>query len=243
VYAGGLLLDMAKIVRRGYVPGDEKEFGREAMLKIQAAAEDIYYLLNRGYHMKGASVFTGNHYMLSERQRLALARMVSPEEQLKLRSAKRKDCLEKGAVVNIDGFNTIITLEIALSGSTLLKCMDGTVRDLAGLRGTYNVIDKTPEAVRLIGEALERAGAGKAVFYLDAPVSNTGRLAACIRRELAWFPFVAETQVINNVDTVLYPLDNVVTGDAIILDNCISWINLAREIIDSRFPGYPYVEI
>lgn len=162
---------MGKEIRRGYVPGDKTEFGEKAMVKLRDAAEDIYYLLNRGYHMKGVTTFIGNHYMLSERQRLALARMVSSEKQLKIRAAKCKTCLEKGATVYIDGFNTIITLEIALSGTTLLKCMDGTIRDLAGLRGTYRLIDKTPHAIKLAGRALVQTGAGKAVFYLDAPVS------------------------------------------------------------------------
>ncbi len=238
--AGGF---MAKIVRRGYVPSDEKEFGTQAMEKIQAAASDIYYLLNRGYNMKSASVFTGNHYMLSERQRLALARMVSPEKQLKVRTAKCRTALENGETVYIDGFNTIITLEIALSRTTLLKCMDQTLRDLAGLRGTYSLIDKTPEAVHLIGAALEEMAVSEAVFYMDAPVSNTGRLAACIHTELGLYSFETETEVINNVDSVLSGLGNVITGDAIILDKCKSWINLARKIIDKEFPGYPYVEL
>lgn len=234
---------MAKTVRRGYVPSDEKEFGTSAMEKINAAASDIYYLINRGYNMKSASVFTGNHYMLSERQRLALARMVSQEAQLKIRAAKCKKVLGKGEIVFIDGFNTIITMEIALSGTTLLKCMDGTVRDLAGLRGTYSLIDKTPGAIHLIGNALKNMGIGKAVFYMDAPVSNTGRLATCIHEGLEGYPFEVETEVINNVDTVLSGLGNVVTGDAIILDKCKSWINLARNIIDTEFPEYHYVEL
>lgn len=234
---------MAKVVKRGYIPSDKKEFGIEAMEKIRAAASDIYYLLNRGYNMKSASVFTGNHYMLSERQRLALTRMVSPEKQLKARTAKCRTALESGEIVYIDGFNTIITLEIALSRTTLLKCMDQTVRDLAGLRGTYSLIDKTPGAVHLIGTALEEMTVSKAVFYMDAPVSNTGRLAACIHKELGLFSFEVETEVINNVDSVLSGLGNVITGDAIILDKCKSWINLARKIIDKKFPEYPYVEL
>ncbi len=234
---------MAKTVRRGYVPGDEKEFGAKSMEKINAAANDIFYLLNRGYNMKSASVFTGNHYMLSERQRIALARMVSSEKQLKIRTAKCKAVLEKGETVFIDGFNTIITLEIALSGTTLLKCMDGTVRDLAGLRGTYSIIDKTPEAIQLIGKELEDMEVSKAVFYMDAPVSNTGRLAGCIHGELGKYPFKVETEVINNVDFVLSGLSNVVTGDAIILDKCISWINFAKSIIDKEFPRYSYIEL
>lgn len=234
---------MAKTVRRGYVPGDEKEFGKKALEKINAAANDIYYLLKRGYNMKSVSVFTGNHYMLSERQRLALARMVSQEKQLNIRNAKCRTVLDKGETVFIDGFNTIITLEIALSGTTLLKCMDGTVRDLAGLRGTYSLIDKTPEAIQLIGKELEGMEISKAVFYMDAPVSNTGRLAACIHEELAMYPFEVETEVVNNVDFILSGLSNVITGDAIILDKCTSWINFTRSIIDKEFPGYPYVEL
>ncbi len=234
---------MSKTVRRGYLPSDEWEFNEKSMIKMQAAAEDVYYLLNRGYHMKSASTFAGNHYTLSERQRLALARIVSPGQQLKTRADKCKNSLEKNAVVHIDGFNTIITLEIALSGSTLLKCMDGTVRDLAGLRGTYRLIDKTPQAVHLIGAALEQMDISKACFYLDAPVSNTGRLAGCIREGLKGFHFETMTEVINNVDSVLSSLDNVITSDAIILDKCQSWINLVSSILGKTLPDYKYISI
>ena len=99
------------------------------------AGRDLQYLLNQGYHIKGASTFVGNHYLLSERQRLALARAISSNESIQLRERKEVKNIPQGSVVNIDGFNTIITLEVALSGSLLLKSMDGTVRDLAALRG------------------------------------------------------------------------------------------------------------
>ena len=119
--------------------------------------------------MKMASTFVGNHYLLSERQRLALVRSISPKESVENRRSKEiKEDLE-GCVVNIDGFNTIITLEIAFSDSLLLKCMDGTIRDLAGLRGTYRLIDKTERAIVEIGRLLECKKVKKAVFYLDAP--------------------------------------------------------------------------
>ena len=54
--------------------------------------------------------------------------------------------------------------------------MDGTIRDLAGLRGTYKLIDKTDRAINLIGEYLQKLKIKKVVFYLDSPVSNSGRL-------------------------------------------------------------------
>jgi len=56
-------------VRRGYVPEDEAFFYREDSLeKLCQAQRDLLYLIERGYPMKNASVFTGNHYLLSERQ-------------------------------------------------------------------------------------------------------------------------------------------------------------------------------
>ncbi|MBS4959176.1 MAG: DUF434 domain-containing protein, partial [Clostridium sp.] len=68
---------MSKITRRGYVPTDQKEFRNENLNKLYEAAEDLLYLLNRGYKIKGTSTFIGNHYLLSERQRLALVRGIS----------------------------------------------------------------------------------------------------------------------------------------------------------------------
>ena len=127
---------LSKIVKRGESPNDKKEFGGEELKKLYKAAGDLQYLLNQGYKIKGASTFVGNHYLFSERQRLALTRAISSEESIKMRKAKEIKDIPQGSVVNIDGFNTIITLEVALSESLLLKCNDGTIRDLAALRGT-----------------------------------------------------------------------------------------------------------
>ena len=69
---------------------------------------------------------------------------------------------------------------MALSGSPVLYCMDRTIRDLAGIRGTYRIIDKTEPAVDLLIAELIGLGVNTAHFYLDAPVSNSGRLNALI---------------------------------------------------------------
>lgn len=47
---------MGKSVRRGYVPTDEKEFKGESLNKLYKASEDLLYLLNRDYKLKGASI-------------------------------------------------------------------------------------------------------------------------------------------------------------------------------------------
>ncbi len=233
---------MCKSVQRGYVPGDKTEFDAVAVSKLHRAAQNLYYLLNQGYPIKGASVFVGNHYLLSERQRMALVRAVSSRENIADRKNKELPDLPRGSVVHIDGFNTIITLEVALSGSLLLKCMDGTVRDLAALRGSYRLIDKTPQAIMMIGRMLEKSGIGKAVFYLDSPVSNSGRLKEEIGTLLGDFPFEMQLEVIHNVDVTLETLENVITSDAIILDKCRSWFNLNDRIIAEEIGEYPFVD-
>lgn len=233
---------MHKIVKRGYVPNDKKEFSNESVEKLHKAGRDLYYLLNHGYSIKSASVFVGNHYLLSERQRLALVRSVSSSKNIENRKNKEVKNNLEGSTVNIDGFNIIITLEVALSESVLLKCMDGTIRDLAGLRGTYRIIDKTQIAIILIGEMLEKNKVGKAIFYLDAPVSNSGKLKERILELLNEFSFEVQVETINNVDANLEIADNVITSDAIILDKCKSWINLNKKIIERNIENYSYID-
>jgi len=225
---------MSKIIRRGYVPTDEKEFKGNNLNKLYKASEDLSYLLNRGYKIKGASTFIGNHYLLSERQRLTLVRGISKYNDLIIRKDKEITNFSNVEILHIDGFNTIITLEVALSNSLIIKSMDGTIRDLAGLRGTYSVIDKTEIAIKLIGEFLLEYKIKKVIFYLDKPVSNSGRLKMKILEMLEGSGTEIEVENIDNVDSVLKSKNNVVSSDAIILDNCISWINLNRYIIEEK---------
>ncbi len=232
---------MPEIVKRGYVPSDDREF-TEQIDKLRSAGEELYYLINREYQIKPASTFVGNHHLLSERQRLALVRSISPKDRIKERLEKENNDL-KDSVVYIDTFNTVITLEIAFSGSTLLYCMDGTIRDLAGLRGTYRIIDKTDMAVEAIRNILEAEGVKEAHFLIDAPISNSGRLSSRIEDMFTDSNVYVTCEVINDVDKNLYNRENVITSDAIILDNCISWFNLTRRIIKEEIGEYPFVRI
>lgn len=230
------------IVRRGYVESDIKQFSDKEIPVLKKAQEEIFWLLNRGYNVKNVSTFVGNHYMLSERQRIALARATSSLKDLEIRKEKRIKNYN-GNVIYIDGFNLIITLEVALSNSTIIKCMDETFRDLAGLRGTYRLIDKTDSALKLIAEKLQSMNIKKAVFYLDSPVSNTGRLKQKILEIMENFEFEVEVELVKNADIILMKKNNVVSTDAIILNNCISWINLSYEIITENIKDLKIVNL
>lgn len=224
-------------VKRGFVPSDSRDFNEKNIAVMRTAQADIFYLVNHDYPIKNAVTFVGNRYQLSERQRIALQRAVSSEKAI---SERQKKLVNSGNTANIDGLNIIITLETALSGTTLLKCMDKTVRDLAGLRGTYKLIDKTDTAIRLIAENLVGKGFKNAVFWIDKPVSNTGRLKQRILEIMADYPLDTAVELVDNADTVLFEKDCVISSDAIILDKCISYINLAAEIIEGIESVQPY---
>ena len=221
--------------RRGYVLEDEKQFTGKRLELLQKAADEVQFLLDRGYDVKQVTTFVGNHYLFSERQRLALARSVSPKEYIQKRV--NKELLQTGneylpETVYIDGFNTIITLEVALSGSPVFYCRDGALRDLAGLRGTYRIIDKTQTAIELLLRQLELLHISKAVFYLDAPVSNSCRLSGMILQCAKGYKISVQTQIIPDVDRVLEQMEGVISGDAIILNRCKSWLNVVPTIAE-----------
>jgi len=234
---------MPKIVMRGYVPGDEKEFNMENIRLLRQVQKDIEYLINRGYDLEGSVTFLCNRFGLSKRQRMALIRSMAKHEEIVMRKEKEVTGLLTGKTVRIDGFNQIITLEVALSGSILLLCMDGSVRDLAGLHGTYKIIDKTDMAIHLICRRLLMLDAAKAIFYLDSPVSNSGRLKQRILELSGEYPLKAEVFVLHDVDKMLCDKENIVTSDSIILDECISWVNLNRQILAESFFDYSFVDL
>ena len=220
--------------KRGYVPEDERNFSISALETMRIASRHINYLINEGYDLKSASTFVGNHFLLSERQRLAIVRSLATKEQLETRGRKEK---ETGTEVWVDGFNMIITLEVLFCDSILFTCMDGTIRDLAALRGTYRIIPETTDATSMLLDVLLEAGAESVHILLDEPVSNSGRLKALIADIGEKYPFTLDIQIRKDVDRELYGKENVITSDSVILDNCKSWINLTPKCLE-KYGGY-----
>lgn len=223
---------MSSNTKRGSDPNDFRWFSDEALSKLRIAQQDIQWLLDRGYKSNAAVEFVGNHYQLSVRQRNALQRATASRLQVE----KRKGSLlpldaAVDRCLNIDGFNLIITLEVALSGGPLILGGDGVLRDLAGLRGTYHPIPQTDTALELIGKALKELSVGQANFYLDKPVSNSGRLKKKILEHATQWDIPVQAELVPNTDAVITGMERVVTGDSVILDHCASWFNLSGKIV------------
>ena len=223
---------MKKVSQRGFDINDKRWFSNKEIIKLTKAKEEIEWLINRDYKIDTVVNFVGDRYQFSLRQRNALKRAICTDENKLMRKSKELsiDKIKEGPIY-IDGFNLIITLEVALSKGTLIIGSDGCIRDLAGLRGTYKIIGKTDLALDIIGKFLSKYDAKEVVFYLDSPVSNSGNLKYKILNYKKIWNIKTEVELVNNADVVLENLGRVVTSDAAILDKCISYFNLNRYII------------
>ena len=91
-------------------------------------------------------------------------------------------------------------------------------------------------ALTLIGRTIADYGVARCTWYLDEPVSNSGRLKAIMAGVAEANGWAWDVQIVMNPDTVLSAARSVVaTADSAILDACRQWSNLAREVIDRHF--------
>lgn len=224
---------MNNVSRRGFCESDKRWFSSKEQIRLRKAKEEIEWLINREYKIEPVVKFVGDKYQFSLRQRDALKRSICSEKNRVIRKSKSLslDKIKEGPV-HIDGFNLIIILEVALSDSILIVGSDGNIRDLAGLRGTYKVIDKTDEALKLIGKFFKRYDCKEVIIYLDAPVSNSGNLINKILEKANIWGVNTNVRLVNNADIVLDKLDRVVSSDAAVIDKCGSYFNVARAIIE-----------
>jgi hypothetical protein len=121
-----------------------------------------------------------------------------------------------------------------ISDSVLFLCQDGTIRDLAALRGTYRIIPETEKAIEILLGTLEEYGVKNIHILLDEPVSNSGRLKSLIAEIADNYKIPLDIQVLKAVDKELWGKENVITSDSIILDHCKSWFNLMDNCVKKQ---------
>lgn len=224
---------MTKISRRGSDLNDIRWFSEKEIIRLRKAHDEIKWLLDRDYKLESIINFVGSRYQFSTRQRDSLKRATCSSENEILRKSKELSTSEiSHNTLNIDGFNLIINLEVAFSGGPLIIGDDGLIRDLAGLRGTYKLIDKTDIALDYIFKFSKFIYVENINFYLDSPVSNSGNLKIKILEYAEKYDLDTNVDLVNNADVILEKLNNVVTSDATILDKCSSYFNLSKKIID-----------
>jgi hypothetical protein len=128
-------------------------------------------------------------------------------------------------------------LESALAGGLVLLGRDGCCRDIAGIHRRYRKVTETMPALRLVGEVASTWGVSHCRWYLDKPVSNSGRLKALILDTATAAGWKMNVELTFSPDHDLSHTDQIIaTSDGIVLDRCQRWVNLARRIIAERIP-------
>lgn len=230
---------------RGKHPADDRLFAESQRGALRTAVADYSWLLTHGYAVDSALKLVGDRYDLTARQRMAVRRSGCCDSSLERRASTMIASTDvAGRPVGIDGYNLLITIESALSGGVVMIGRDGCYRDLAGVHGTYRKVEETIPAVTMILDRVAALETPRIDWYLDRPVSNSGRLKTLIAelieaqitrgaRQAKW-----NIELVNDPDQVLksYP-SLVVSSDSVVLDACAAWLNLAGDIVDAQVPG------
>lgn len=219
---------------RGKDTGDDSLFGSEKMvLKLRNAAQDMNYLLSRGFAEKASAELVGNRYKLRSRQIQMLKGASASDFQMENRKNKliSTENLENKTVY-LDGFNVLILLESLLSNAYVFKGWDDCYRDLSSVHGSYKRVLQTQESIELVAKFFKNLKLEKIIWVFDKPVSNSGRIKQMIldlAQENKW-----NWEVILEFNPDRYIVEHseiAVSSDGWILDECKLWFNILEYLI------------
>lgn len=221
---------------RGASPRDHEIFSPKTLERLRDATLDMSFLMARAYAEASALKVVGDRYQLHVRQRLAVLRSASSSLDITEIGGKACDDL-RDQTLDIDTLNLVILLESALGGGVLLKGMDGCYRDLASVHGTYRMVDQTGPLLRDFGAWLVDRGVVRVRWWIDQPVSNSGRLASLLREIGAETGWDWEAQTTPYVDREVAQAQGIsISSDKVILRHCTRWSNAGRQFVETFIP-------
>jgi hypothetical protein len=202
---------------------------------LKLAAADFLYLLDQGYPRSASLQLVGNRYNLDRLHREVLHRGVFAREEAKQR---RKRLVGPEKVVDrkllVDGHNVIITTESGLLGRPLIAANDGLIRDVAGISHRYRISSQTHDAIENLLQFLHKYPPKETLFYLDAPIRQSGELAAKIRSELKSWNLPGDAQALKVPEKRLVGAEGIVaSSDSAVLDGVKQAYDLAATVIKS----------
>jgi hypothetical protein len=230
---------------RGAHPEDARLFDPEVWPALRLATADLSWLLSHGYASTSALKLVGDRHKLAARQRIAVARSACSDFARRDRLGRQVDLSRlRGETLWLDGYNVLTTIEAALAGGVILAARDGCYRDMASVHGTYRKVEETVPALGLVGRWTSALGVAACRWYLDRPVSNSGRLKRIMLDAADAEHWDWQVELAFNPDAVLAATDAVVaTADSVVLDRCGRWVNLARQIVAAEVPSARIVEL
>ena len=203
--------------------------------RLHLAAADFLYLLDRGYPRSASLQLVGNRYNLDRLHREVLHRGIFAREEAKQR---RERLVGPEKLVDrkllVDGHNVIITTESRFAGRQLIASNDGLIRDVAGISHRYRISSLTHEAIDHIFRLLHRHPPLETIFFLDAPIRQSGELAAILRSGLKSWNLTGDAQALKVPEKQLIGGKGVMaSSDSAILDGVKQAFDLAAAVIKS----------
>ena len=202
---------------------------------LHLAAADFLCLLDRAYPRSASLQLVGNRYNLDAVHRHLLHRGVFAREKSKKRRSRLLSPERLvGARLLVDGHNVLITVESALAGRPLIAATDGLVRDVAGISHRYRITSLTHEAIDSTLLLLKRYPPRETLFLLDAPIRQSGELAALLRVGLKNLGLSGDAQTVDVPEANLLERHALVaSSDSAVLERTEQAVDLAGAVVRS----------
>lgn len=207
------------------------------------AVRDYRMLLDKLYPVDASLKLVGDRFRLSHNGRMMLYRGVLSRAASQVNLSKLVRSPWEGATLGIDGYNILFTLTNYLHGHPMFIATDGYLRDVGGAHGRIADQASFERMSRLTVETLATLNLDGITFFLDAPVSSSGRQAGFLREAFAQRNIHAEVRLENGVDHFLAVWEDelIATADSAIIARTNAHVfDLARYILerqfDARFP-------
>ena len=202
---------------------------------LKTAAADFLYLMDHAYPRSGSLQLVGNRYNLDAQHREVLHRGIFARKEAKER---RSRLVEVEGLVGqrllVDGHNVLITTESGLAGRPLIAANDGLIRDVAGVSHRYRISSLTHEAIETLFQVLRHYPPKETLLFLDAPISQSGELAAVLRSALRSWNLPGDAQALKVPESRLIGGEGVVaSSDSAVLDGVAQGFDFAAAAIKS----------
>ena len=212
--------------------------------RIIAASRDYLYLKRRGYSIRSVLNIVGDRFQLNNHERNVLYRGFFTKKEVKGREKKViQEKRLRGKVLNVDGYNQLITMESYRKGSFVFISTDGIVRDTASIYRSYKLSEITEEVLIKLFKNINSLYLEEIIFYFDEPVSFSGKLCDIVNRFIDEYGLSGRAEAVKSPDYILKNSDLVATSDSIVMEGAGGVFDLAgwlikrvwkRELLDFR---------
>jgi len=204
--------------------------------KLEKAAEEFRYLLERGYPRESALNFVVSHHRLDKTHKLILLRGVFSSREAEERRKKTVSFEKlKGSILAVDGYNVLIVLETMLRNQLLIEGDDEYVRDISGVHGNYKIAFLTMNALKILLDELRKIQPRRVLIFFDKPVSKSGELAGATRQLMRNHGIEGDSLTASQTDNAVISTGEIaLTSDSVILQKANKCFDIAGHIVKEK---------